>query len=226
MSLVKSESPLPGVTVLTLNRPDKRNALSRDLMRAIVEAFEAAKESRVIILKGEGPVFCAGLDLQETLTPGSEEEGHEAAELVKAFLETIYHSPAVTIAAIHGGAIAGGAGLMSVCDLVVAAEGTKVGYPETRRGLVAGLVMTFVRRQLRERDAREILLCADLIDAQRAYEMGLVNRVVPADKVEGTVMELTEQVLKGAPKATAKTKEYLDNLWSPSVQDDLDQALR
>src|SRR5436189_2972648 len=104
--------------------------------------------------------------------------------MVANTLITISQTHLITIAAVHGAAVAGGAGIMSACDFVVAAEGTKIGYPEVRRGLVAGIVMTFLRRQLGERDLRELLLMSELIDATRAREMGLINRVVPEAELE------------------------------------------
>jgi methylglutaconyl-CoA hydratase len=222
MPLVTTDSPQKGVTHITLNRPDKRNALSSALMQELVAAVQDAQNARVIVIRGEGPCFCAGLDLQETLNP---DDAHTSADLVRQMLDVIYHSPGVTIAAVHGAALAGGAGLMSACDLAVAAEGTKIGYPETRRGMIAGIVMSFLRRQVREREARELLLCADSIDAQRALEMGLVNRVVPADQLDATVQEFVSSVLQCAPNATAKTKKYLDSLWTPSLKEDLQRAL-
>jgi methylglutaconyl-CoA hydratase len=132
----------------------------------------------------------------------------------------------ITIAAVHGAAVAGGAGIMSACDYVVAAEKTKIGYPETRRGLVAGLIMTFLRRQLRERDIRELLLGADLIDAQRALEIGLVNRVVPADEVMTEAQKFAKLVLQGAPNAVVQTKRLIEELWSTRVKEDVDLALK
>jgi methylglutaconyl-CoA hydratase len=224
MNLVKTNESEPGIFIITLNRPEKRNALSTAVMEELCSSIREVHRNpaaRVIILRGEGPVFCAGLDLKETQDSST---GAHSAELVREMLEEIYQSPLVTIAAIHGGAIAGGAGLMSVCDLVVATEGTKIGYPETKRGLVAGLVMTFLRRQLRERDARELLLVPDLIDAQRAREMGLVSRVVEETQLMEEAMKLGRSVLQGAPCATAATKRFLDGLWHSSVPDDLDQA--
>src|SRR5436190_17546028 len=109
----------------------------------------------------------------------------------------------ITVAAVHGAAVAGGAGIMSACDFVVAAEGTKIGYPEVRRGLVAGLVMTFLRRQVGERNMRELLLSSELIDAERAKEIGLVNRVVARDDVMMEAQQFAESVLQGAPDALA-----------------------
>jgi methylglutaconyl-CoA hydratase len=131
----------------------------------------------------------------------------------------------ITIAAVHGAAVAGGAGLMSACDYVVAAERTKIGYPEVRRGLVAGLVMTFLRRQVRERDIRALLFGGELIDAQRACEIGLVNKVVPAATVMAEAQKFAEQVLLGAPAALVETKRLLEELWSTPVQKDIELAL-
>src|SRR2546423_8424437 len=98
----------------------------------------------------------------------------------------------ITIAAVHGAAVAGGAGIMSACDFVVAAEKTKIGYPEVRRGLVAGLILTFLRRQVCERDIRELLFGSELIDAERAREIGLLNRVVPRGDVISEARKFAE----------------------------------
>src|SRR5207247_10460335 len=151
--------------------------LMSDLSSAIENA--AADEiQRVLILRGAGSAFCTGLDLNEA---AEMHKAHASAEMVAKTLVTLSQTRLITIAAVHGAAVAGGAGIMSACDFVVAAERTKIGYPEVRRGLVAGLVMTFLRRQIGERNMRELLLGSELIDAQRAKEIGLVNRVVTQD---------------------------------------------
>ena len=171
-------------TIVTLNRPERRNALTIELMTELSDALDAASADstqHVVILRGAGQAFCAGLDLQETTIM---EKAHRSAEMVAKTLLAISQTRLITIAQIHGAAVAGGAGLMSACDFVVAAERTKIGYPEVRRGLVAGLVMTFLRRQLRERHIRELLFTGDLISAERACEIGLVNRVVPPNELE------------------------------------------
>ena len=178
---------------------------------------------RILILRGAGAAFCTGLDLKEAQ---NQTKAHATADLVAHVLGALSQTRPVTIAAVHGAAVAGGAGIMSACDFVVAAERTKIGYPETRRGLVAGLVMTFLRRQLRERDIRELLLGAELIDAKRALEMGLVNRVVPADEVMNEALKFADSVLQGAPNAVAQTKRLIEELWSTSVKDDLELALK
>ena len=127
---------------------------------------------------------------------------------------------------VHGAAVAGGAGVMSACDFVIASDHTKIGYPEVRRGLVAGLVMTFIRRQLRERDLRELLLASELITAQRAFEIGLVNRVVPVAELESEVQKIIASILQGAPGAIANSKRLMEELWSTSVRKDIELALR
>ena len=212
------------VAVLSLNRPEKRNALNIPLLEALCRGIEDAHmhNARVIVLRGEGPVFCAGLDLTEA---ADATKAHASAQGVAQMLETVSQSRAVTIAAVHGAAIAGGAGLMSACDLVVAEANAKIGYPEVRRGLVAGLVMTFLRRQLRERDARELLLLGEIIDAQRAKEIGLVNRVAPDGAALDAALELANTILKGAPGALAHTKHMLSELWPKPLENDLAWAL-
>ncbi len=212
-------------TTLTLNRPDRRNALTIELMSELVQAIEAATADdtqRVLILRGAGLSFCTGMDLHETADAS---KAHDSANLVAKMLLTLSQTRLITIASVHGAAVAGGAGIMSACDFAVAAEGTKIGYPEARRGLVAGLVLTFLRRQLRERDIRELLFTAELIDAARAREIGLVNRVVPAAELEAETGKIAAAVLQGAPNALASAKRLLSELWPTSVQADHERAL-
>ena len=223
--LISTQQPEAGITIVTMNRPAKRNALNCALMEACSEAFESlAQDStqRVVILRGEGPVFCAGLDLEEAFAPDNAER---TARLVARLLRAVYQVPQVTIAAVQGAAIAGGAGLMSACDLVVATPETRIGYTEVRRGLVAALVMTLLHRQVRERDARELLLLGDLISAERAMEMGLVNRVVAQEKLMDEALTLARTALQGAPQAIAHTKKVLDELWPSSFNHELDETL-
>ena len=225
MPVVLVEKQTPQITVLTLNRPQRRNALTIELMTELTAAIENATadtQQRVVILRGAGKAFCTGLDLQEAV----EKDPHETAEKVARLLLVLAETRLVTIATVHGAAVAGGAGIMSACDFVIAAERTRFGYPEVRRGLVASLVMTFVRRQLRERDLREILLASELFDAERAREMGLVNRVVPAEQLEAEADKIAASVMQGAPGAIASSKRLLEALWATSVREDIERALR
>ena len=225
MPVVLIEKKSPQITVLTLNRPERRNALTIELMTELTAAIEstaADPQQRVVILRGAGKAFCTGLDLQEA----AKAEPHVTAETVARTLLALAETRLVTIATVHGAAVAGGAGIMSACDFVIAAERTKIGYPEVRRGLVAGLVMTFLRRQLRERDLRELLLASELIDAERAREIGLVNRVVPASELENEAKRIAASVLQGAPGAITNSKRLIEELWSSSVKEDIECALR
>src|SRR5256714_15204677 len=226
MPVVLIEKQSPQITLVTLNRPERRNSLTIELLDELIAAIKVASDQadeRVLILRGAGAAFCTGLDLKEA---ADEKKAHMTAELVAKTLITLAETRLVTIAAVHGAAVAGGAGIMSACDFVVAAEKTKIGYPEVRRGLVAGLVMTFLRRQVRERHLRELVLGGELIDAARAKEIGLVNRVVPADKIMDEAQKFAESVLQGAPNAIAQTKRIIEELWSSSVKEDVDLALK
>jgi len=226
MPAVLTEKHSPQITIITLNRPERRNALSIQLLTELIASIKLASDEpkeRIVILRGAGAAFCTGLDLKEAK---DQTKAHATADLVAHVLGALSEARPVTIAAVHGAAVAGGAGIMSACDFVVAAEKTKIGYPETRRGLVAGLVMTFLRRQLRERDIRELLLGGELIDANRALEMGLINRVVPGDEVMNEALKFADSVLQGAPNAVLQTKRIIEELWGTSVKEDLELALK
>ena len=226
MAVLLVEKESPQISVLTLNRPERRNALTLELLTELCAAINIASqqpEQRVLILRGAGAAFCTGLDLKEA---ADTTKAHATAEMVATTLITISQTRLITIAAVHGAAVAGGAGIMSACDLVVAAEGTKIGYPEVRRGLVAGLVMTFLRRQVGEHNMRELLYTAELIDAARAKEIGLVNRVVAAEDVMNQAKKFAASILQGAPGALAQTKRLVEDLWWHSVREDVDIALK
>ena len=226
MPVVLVEKTSPQITVLTLNRPERRNSLTIELLSELISAITVASDQpneRVLILRGAGAAFCTGLDLKEA---ADSTKAHATAELVAKTLITLAETRLVTIAAVHGAAVAGGAGIMSACDFVVAAEKTKIGYPEVRRGLVAGLVMTFLRRQVGERNMRELVLGGELIEAPRAREIGLVNRVVSPNELMSEAQKFANSVLQGAPNALTQTKRLIEELWSSSVKDDVDLGLK
>ncbi len=226
MPVVLIEKQTPQITVVTLNRPERRNALTIELLTELISAIHVASEEphvRILILRGAGAAFCTGLDLKDA---ADQTKAHATAEAVANTLTTISQTRLITIAAVHGAAVAGGAGIMSACDFVVAAQRTKIGYPEVRRGLVAGLVMTFLRRQVSERNMRELLLGSELIDADRAKEIGLVNRVVAQDNLMTEALSFAGSALQGAPGAVAQTKRLIDELWWRSVKQDVDLALK
>ena len=148
-----------------------------------------------------------------------------SAELVGQTLRALATTRLITIARVHGAAIAGGAGLMTTCDFAVATRDAKLGYPEVRRGLVPAFIMTFLRRQLRERDARELLLLGKLFDAPHAHAIGLINRVADNEAaLDPEVQSIVSSLLQGAPGALAETKRALAELWHSPVATDLERA--
>jgi methylglutaconyl-CoA hydratase len=200
--------------VITLNRPDQRNALSRASIAALAEAFRRAADdsaARCVILTGNGAAFCAGMDLEElraTLGEDSDKIWGDAATL-SALFEQIYTLPKPTIAAVNGAAVAGGAGLVTVCDLAVSVPEARFGYPEVRRGLVAAMVLPHLLRHVGERAARWLLLSGELIDAVEALRMRLINAVVASEHLLDAADEWTKSLSQGGPKAIAATKELL-----------------
>ena len=200
--------------IITVNRPEKRNALSRALTAALAEAFNRADADdavRAVILTASGPAFCAGMDLDElrgTLGDQSDMVWDDASKLA-ALYEQIYTLSKPTIAAVNGAAVAGGAGLVTVCDLAVAVPEAKFGYPEVRRGLVAAMVMPHLLRHVGERAARWLLLTGELIDATEALRIGLVNAIAPKEALIDTAQAWCVSLSEGGPKALASTKELL-----------------
>ena len=227
--LVRYEVRSPAA-VITLDRPGKRNALSRALIADLAAAFRRAASdpaARAVVLTGKGPAFCAGMDLDElrgTVGAGSDLVWDDAAKL-SALYEQIYSLDKPTVAAVNGAAVAGGAGLVTVCDLAVAADRAKFGYPEVRRGLVAAMVLPHLLRHVGERTARWLLLSGELIAAAEAARVGLVNEVVPPVQLMGTAFAWCDSLAAGGPKALATTKALLRRCSRQAVGvDDLTRA--
>lgn len=198
------------IQTLVLNRPEKRNALTIALMEALhdeLHALESDEQCRVVILRGAGPVFCAGLDLSEA---AELKVAERSAEWVAKTFTSLASSDLITIAAVHGAAMAGGAGLMSACDLAVAANETRIGFPEVRRGLVPALVSAVLQRRLRDSDMRRLFLTGEPIDAQRAYELGLVQSVSRTPLNEA--VQLADEICSGGPEAVRSTKQLIREL--------------
>jgi methylglutaconyl-CoA hydratase len=223
-TLVLYEARPPAV-VITLQRPERLNALSRALIQALTEAFERVRDdpaARCVILTGAGSAFCAGMDLGELAETLRQEDPQgqgtqpgpavniwdDAFQLAKLF-DLIYTLPKPTIAAINGPAVAGGAGLITVCDLALAVPKARLGYPEVRRGLVAAMVMPHLLRHVGERTARYLLLTGELIDAAEAWRVGFINAVVPADQLLEQAQTWARQLAEGGPNALATTKALL-----------------
>jgi methylglutaconyl-CoA hydratase len=220
---VRDEGP---VRVLTLDRPEARNALSRSLraeLHAAVDEAAADDAVRAVVVTGAGEAFCAGLDLREleaTLAQAREEHEADTRQLAE-LLTAVVNCPKPVVAAVNGPAVAGGAGLATACDLALAAPQARFGYTEVRIGFVPALVSVLLLRQVGERHARELLLGGHLIDARRAAEIGLVNRVVESAPVLEAALDLAARLARNAPRALADTKELLARLPGTSLDEGL-----
>ncbi|CAN5364038.1 enoyl-CoA hydratase-related protein [soil metagenome] len=200
---------------LTINRPEKRNALSFELVTELISAFHQAhedKEIKVIILKASGTIFCAGADLAylQKLQSNTFEENLEDSRHLKDLYQLIYTMDKVVIAQINGHAIAGGCGLASICDFSFAVPEAKFGYTEVRIGFVPALVNVFLLRKLGEGRSRQLLLGGNLIDAVTAMEMGLINWVVPAIHLEERVIEFARSLcIENSAESMAYVKKII-----------------
>jgi methylglutaconyl-CoA hydratase len=219
------ERPDDVMAIVTLNRPERRNALTIELLESLcrtLEVLAAEPRRRVLILRGAGPAFCGGLDLYEA---ADIEVAQRAAHWVARTFELLSTTALITIAAAHGSAYAGGAGLLACCDFALAAEGLRICFPETRRGLVPALAAAALRGRLRGGELRELLLLGEPVDAQRAVSMGLVHRVVPADSLLAEAQSMAATLVKGAPEAVRETKRLLRELGSAERADLFARAL-
>lgn len=219
------------VATVTLNRPEKRNAMSVALLRGLRAAFdglEARPDVRVVVVRGAGPAFCAGMDLRE-MEQNPAASGDPEADVVSV-LKRIERSPHPTIAMVHGDAIAGGCELALHCDLRVAAEAARFGMPLARIGLVVPFPLgQKLLEILGPARTRELLFTGRVVDARRGYEIGLVHRVVPLAEVEAATYELARTIADNAPLALAGMKAVIARALSPREDlshEDLDAFAR
>jgi len=208
------------VAVITLNRPEQRNALSRALVSRLRDALDAAAVDtsiRAVVLTGAGACFCAGMDLKEAMEletlPEAELETIAVLQEFADTVQTLHAVPKPTVAAVNGDALAGGAGLMGACDLAVAAETARVGYPEVRRGLVPAIVVHDLCRQVGDRRTRQLLLTGELIPSQAARDWGLVNVVTPGNVLDEAIT-IARRFAECGPLALATTKLLIDEATS------------
>ncbi len=206
------------VLTLTLDRPEKRNALNAALVTALQEALAAAADDeavRAVVLTGAGRVFSAGADLAalQALRTASPLENQRDSEHLAALFEQIYRHPKPVIAKINGHAIAGGAGLAAVCDFAVASEEAKLGFTEVRIGFVPAIVSVFIVRKLGEAAARDLLLRGALVPAEEAAAMGLITRAVSPGTVDAAVDRLAQELAREtSASAVMLTKRLLADL--------------
>lgn len=223
--LVEDEGP---VRWLTLNRPDKRNALSDELVDTLSEALAGAKDSgaRAVAITGAGRVFCAGADLaalKELRNASFEENLADSWQLADLLLDIVEH-PLPVIAAVNGPALGGGAGLAAACDITVAAKSARFAFTEVRVGFVPAVVLNFLARTVGGKAARELCLTGRPVPAEEAAAIGLVNRVVAANALRGAVKALGDEIAQCGPGAVAATKALFLKLGSLPLGEGLDKA--
>jgi methylglutaconyl-CoA hydratase len=212
MATVKVEDA-GGVRTITLNRPERRNALSPEMQEELIVALKGAEaaRARVIVLAGEGEAFCAGLDLAqlEGMAKASEEEHRIGAERVARMFKALWDCDVPTIAAVHRAAIAGGTGLAMLCDYTIASPEASFGFTEVRIGFVPAVVGAYLQLLVGAKVARGLLLSGKRFDAYEALRVGLVNEVVEKDNLRGRVWELAEMLIKNSPESLRATKRML-----------------
>ncbi|MEM6297674.1 MAG: enoyl-CoA hydratase-related protein [Bacteroidota bacterium] len=215
------------IAYITLNRPEKRNAFSQAFVEELRAAFLKAKEDdsvKVVVLEAEGQVFCAGADLGylQQLQNFSYEENLADSTYLKDLYELIFRFPKVVIAAVQGHAIAGGCGLVTVCDYVLTVPEAKFGYTEVKIGFVPAIVMPILVRKIGESRARTLLLTGDLINAEKAEYYGVVHEIVERESLKDRVNELAQHLVNtNSGTAMQLTKKLLLEV----VEKDLSKAL-
>jgi methylglutaconyl-CoA hydratase len=219
-----------GVATITLNRPDKRNAISFELIDDLLRALQEVETSDaiVVILTGAGKAFSSGMDLDnlKVLIGRSPEQNLNDSETMVRLFRTLYEFPKVTIAAVNGAAIAGGTGLALLCDFTLAVPEAKFGYTEVRIGFVPAIVSTFLLRQVGEKQARDLLLTGRIIGAEEAARMGLISEIVAPEQLMTRARELAALLMENSPASLRATKQLLSDHARAELDLQIEAAVR
>jgi len=217
------------IAKLTLNRPDKRNAVTTPMIAEILTALDVIEKShtRVVILTGAGQAFCAGMDLEmlAAIAKQSPSENQEDSRRIAKMLRRIWSFPRPMIAAVNGAAYAGGCGIATLCDFTLAAPEAKFGYTEVKIGFLPAIVSVFLTRQIGEKRSRDLLLTGRIIGAGEAKEFGLVTEVVPAERLLDRAEELASELIAASPNSLTRAKHLLTSAAAPGLDHDLERAI-
>jgi len=219
-----------GVARITLNRPEKRNALNAELIAALRDALSrSAKDEnvRVVLITGAGPDFCSGADLaglDRTAEAGVLDHIGTARHMADAFLEMRQH-PRPVVAAVRGRALAGGCGLATACDLILAAESAQFGYPEVKIGFVPAMVMAILRRSVSEKRALELIVTGEIITAAQAHAVGMINRVFPDAEFEARVEDYVAALASKSASAVTLSKSLLYHMDGMTFESAIDAGV-
>lgn len=217
------------IATIALNRPDKRNALNAVVVTELKQALADCNNNSVkaIVLKGNGEAFCAGADLAylKSLQTNTFEENLADSQHLKDLFDTIYHYPKVVVAMVTGHAIAGGAGLATVCDFTFSVPEAKIGYTEVNIGFVPAIVSVFLIKKIGEAKARELLLTGKLIYATKAAEINLINEVYSAEEIEQKTYSFVQKLItRTSGDSIALTKQLIADVQSMSIKDAFNHA--
>jgi methylglutaconyl-CoA hydratase len=218
-----------GVATVTLNRPEKRNAISFELVGEVMGALDEieASPANVVLLTGAGKAFCAGMDLDElkSLLGKNHDENVKDSATMAAMFRRLYDFPKPTIAAVNGAAIAGGTGLATMCDFTIAVPEAKFGYTEVRIGFVPAIVSSILVWQVGHKIARDLLLTGRLFDAAEANRYGLVNEIVPAERLLERAKQLAAQLLDNSPSSVRATKRLINGFIAEQLDGQIAEAI-
>jgi methylglutaconyl-CoA hydratase len=220
-----------GILTLTLNRPDKRNALNIEMIDLLHSALERADldgEVRVVVLRGAGKDFCAGADLDELLASAERTLAENEASALKlgALFARLRDLPKPVLALVQGRALAGGAGLATACDLILAGSSAQFGYPEIQRGFAPAMVMALLRRIVGEKIALDLALTGRTLSADDARVAGLITRVVPDQKLEAEGASVARQFAGLSPSALGLSKRLFYELDGLSLEEGIAMGAR
>ncbi len=218
------------IALVTLNRPDKRNAISYELVFDLLKALDEVESSSaaILILTGAGKAFCSGMDLDNlrTLTSRTEAENLADSQAMAKMFRTLYEFPKVTIAAVNGPAIAGGCGLATLCDFTLASTEAKFGYTEVRIGFIPAIVSAFLLRQVGEKQARDLLLTGRIIAADEAQRLGLANELIAPERLLERARALAADLLQNSPASLLATKRLLRNYSAAQLDSQIAEAVQ
>ena len=219
-----------GVATITLNRPEKRNAISFELIADLLGALDEVGKSNatVLLVTGAGKAFSSGMDLDnlKALLSRTPDENLQDSETMVRLFRSLYEFPKITIAAVNGPAIAGGTGLALLCDFTLAVPEANFGYTEVRIGFVPAIVSTFLLRQVGEKQARDLLLTGRIFGADEAAKLGLINEIVPADKLLARARELAALLMENSASSLRATKQLLTDHARMELDAHIEAALR
>lgn len=217
------------IATITLNRPDKRNAISTRMIEELLAVLDEVEKApaRVGIITGAGKAFCAGMDLESlrSLAKQSEKQNLDDSVRIATMFHRIHSFPKPIISAVNGAAIAGGCGIATLADFTLAAPEAKFGYTEVKIGFIPALVSVFLCRQVGEKIARDLLLSGRIFDAPEALRLGLVTEIVPQDKLLDRAGELAASLLAVSPTSIARTKRLLLHNSEATLLGELDLAI-